>query len=55
MGEEFVKVAANKVSALEEAAKTLLKEWGQELKPVEVTVVSTDLRHNPDLDAVFGA
>lgn len=50
-GEDFVAMAKNKRQMIDEAAKTLFKEIGEE-PTLEEPV--RDLRHNPDLDAAFG-
>ena len=53
-GPEFVKMAAEKRSLVERAARRLLTEYNEPLEP-PAAAPPTDLRHNPDLDDVFGA
>jgi len=53
-GPDFVTVAEQKRAAVRAAASALMQQWGEplEIKPPDKP---TDLRHNPDLDAMFGA
>jgi DnaJ-domain-containing protein 1 len=53
-GAEFVSMAESKRAAVRAAAAALMQESGE---PLEVAAPEkpTDLRHNPDLDAMFGA
>jgi hypothetical protein len=56
LGEEFIKLAAIKREKIEAAALALLTPLGATLTPpAEPPPPPNDLRHNPDLDAVFGA
>jgi hypothetical protein len=55
MGPEFVEVARSKLDAIERAAATLLDTFGEKLQLDAEPPPADDLRHNPDLDAVFGA
>ncbi|MSR55175.1 MAG: hypothetical protein EXS09_18090 [Gemmataceae bacterium] len=52
-GTEFVSMAATKRANVERAAKQLLAAFNE---PLETPIAEqpTELRHNPDLDAVFG-
>jgi uncharacterized tellurite resistance protein B-like protein len=56
LGPTFVAKAEEMRAAVKAAAETLLAPFGVPLvaPPKEVPPASTDLRHNPDLDAVFG-
>lgn len=54
MGPEFMEMARKKLQAIETAATVLLQTWGQVLEPEASRPLTTELRHNPDLDAVFG-
>jgi uncharacterized tellurite resistance protein B-like protein len=51
-GAEFVAMADAKREAIRTAALALLKPFGADLDPKE-SPPSQDLRHNPDLDAMF--
>lgn len=55
MGPEFIQMAERKRRQVEEAAKTLMAEFGEELNPTVKEEKSQDLRHNPELDDLFGA
>jgi outer membrane biosynthesis protein TonB len=54
MGPEFVKLAEAKVAAVRRAAETLLGPMGERLETEPAHPPAKDLRHNPDLDDVFG-
>lgn len=54
MGAEFVKLAQDKIEMLRRAAESLLDEMGEKLETGQPTPPVQDLRHNPDLDDVFG-
>ncbi len=53
MGEEFVTMAEQKRAKIRQAAESLIAPFGEPLEKVVVPPPS-DIRHNPDLDAVFG-
>jgi hypothetical protein len=53
MGPEFLAVAEQKRRQLEQAARALIAPFHEDLV-VPVTQQPADLRHNPDLDALFG-
>ena len=53
-GPEFVTMAAEKRERAERAARHLLSEYNEPLEP-PTAPPPADLRHNPDLDDVFGA
>jgi tellurite resistance protein len=55
MGPEFVAVAQQKRQQIEQAARTLIAPWKEELVVPVGSPTAQDLRHNPDLDALFGA
>ena len=55
LGAEFVQMAQQKRQEIEQAARLLIAQWNEELIPKIATPVNQDLRHNPDLDALFGA
>jgi uncharacterized tellurite resistance protein B-like protein len=55
MGSEFVTVAENKRAALLAAATALLELWGEKLEPISPPSQPQELRHNHDLDVMFGA
>jgi len=55
MGSEFMVVAENKRAALLAAAAALLEQWGEKLETISLPSQPQELRHNPDLDAMFGA
>lgn len=52
-GPEFVKMAEQKRTAVRAAAESLMQRFGEPLEK-EVPAAPADLRHNPDLDAMFG-
>jgi hypothetical protein len=54
-GPEFVTMAAEKRTRVERAARHLLAEYNEPLEPPAASPPPADLRHNPDLDDVFGA
>lgn len=53
LGPEFAEMAEEKRALVRQAAEVLLKGLGAELEIPE-SPVQVDLRHNPDLDSVFG-
>src|SRR5262249_6641751 len=55
MGAEFVAMAESKRAAIRAAAETLLQPLGEPLEHPEQQTTPAELRHNPDLDAMFGA
>jgi hypothetical protein len=54
MGPEFVKLAQDKVALMRRAAESLLEAMGEKLETTPPAPSVQDLRHNPDLDDVFG-
>jgi hypothetical protein len=54
MGPEFVKMAEAKFAAVRRSASTLLEAIGERLDAALPISPPQDLRHNPDLDSVFG-
>ncbi len=54
LGPEFVKLAQDKLAALRRAAESLLETMGEKLETKPAAPPVQDLRHNPDLDDVFG-
>jgi tellurite resistance protein len=54
LGAEFAAMAERKRAELKAAAETLLAPFGVPLEAPPPPPPPTDLRHNPDLDAVFG-
>jgi uncharacterized tellurite resistance protein B-like protein len=54
-GPEFVQMAADKRDKAERAARHLLAGYNEPLEPPAAPPPPADLRHNPDLDDVFGA
>jgi hypothetical protein len=54
MGAEFVTMADAKLAALRRAAELLLGAMGESLDTDAPAPASQELRHNPDLDDVFG-
>jgi uncharacterized tellurite resistance protein B-like protein len=54
MGPEFVKLAQDKLATLRQAAESFLESMGEKLETKPSTPPIQDLRHNPDLDDVFG-
>jgi uncharacterized tellurite resistance protein B-like protein len=55
MGPEFVAMAQSKRQAIRAAAETLLRPLGEPLELPTRPTEPAELRHNPDLDAMFGA
>lgn len=55
LGPEFAALAAKKRAAVRTAAETLLRPFGEPLEISAVPAPPSELRHNPDLDAAFGA
>jgi tellurite resistance protein len=53
-GPEFVALAASKRQAVAAAARALIEPFGEALEKATAPL-PTELRHNPDLDDVFGA
>jgi uncharacterized tellurite resistance protein B-like protein len=53
-GPEFVRMAAEKRERAQQAARQLLAGYNEPLEAPKAEAPA-DLRHNPDLDAVFGA
>ncbi|HEX3152734.1 MAG TPA: TerB family tellurite resistance protein [Gemmataceae bacterium] len=54
-GSDFVKIATEKRDRAERAARHLLAGYNEPLEPPAAPPPPADLRHNPDLDDVFGA
>jgi uncharacterized tellurite resistance protein B-like protein len=54
-GPDFVKMAADKRDKAERAARHLLAGYNEPLEPPAAPPPPADLRHNPDLNDVFGA
>jgi uncharacterized tellurite resistance protein B-like protein len=54
MGPEFRRMADEKRAKLRAAAEDLLRPFGAPLDPPAAPPPPTDIRHNPDLDDVFG-
>jgi uncharacterized tellurite resistance protein B-like protein len=54
MGPEFRRMADEKRAKLRAAAEDLLRPFGAPLDPPAPPPPPTDIRHNPDLDDVFG-
>jgi hypothetical protein len=54
MGPEFVKMAEAKLTSLRRAAEVLLEAMGEQLETNAAKPPPQELRHNPDLDDVFG-
>ena len=54
MGPEFLKVAEKQQAAVRQAAEILLELMGEKLEVMPSEPSPQDLRHNPDLDDVFG-
>jgi uncharacterized tellurite resistance protein B-like protein len=52
-GPEFIQMASEKRERIQRAATHLLAEYNEPLEPPQA-VAPSDLRHNPDLDEVFG-
>ena len=55
MGPEFVAMAQSKREAMRAAAEGLLRPFGEPLERPDAPAEPTELRHNPDLDKMFGA
>lgn len=55
MGPDFVSMATRKRDAARAAAVALLESFGEKLDAAPPPAPPQDLRHNPDLDALFGA
>ena len=53
-GTDFVTLAKEKREKAERAARVLLEQLGAKLEEEKAPEAPKDLRHNPDLDAVFG-
>jgi uncharacterized tellurite resistance protein B-like protein len=54
-GPDFVKMATDKRDKAERAARHLLAGYNEPLEPPAAPPAPAELRHNPDLDDVFGA
>lgn len=54
LGTEFVTLAQTKLARLRRAAESLLDTMGEKLEAKPTTPPVPELRHNPDLDDVFG-
>lgn len=54
LGPEFERMAVKKRADLRQAAESLIARFGVPLDPPAAPPPSMDLRHNPDLDDVFG-
>ncbi|OAI46729.1 hypothetical protein AYO44_10820 [Planctomycetaceae bacterium SCGC AG-212-F19] len=54
MGREFLEMALSKREAIRAAAEALMQPFGEPLELPDAPANSADLRHNPDLDAMFG-
>jgi uncharacterized tellurite resistance protein B-like protein len=55
MGPDFVAMADSKRTAIRAAASALLEKLGEALETTPPAAAPQELRHNPDLDAMFGA
>jgi uncharacterized tellurite resistance protein B-like protein len=55
LGPEFVAMADSKRTAIRAAASGLLETLGEPLETTPPATAPPELRHNPDLDAMFGA
>lgn len=55
LGAEFAKLASVKRERLRQAAETLMLPFSASLEEPQAERITTDIRHNPDLDDVFGA
>jgi hypothetical protein len=53
-GPDFVAVAQGKREAVVEAARALIEPFGEPLEDAARPAEPPELRHNPDLDAMFG-
>ena len=54
LGPDFAVMAEAKRADLRKAALALIAPYGEPLDPPPAAVKSSDIRHNPDLDDVFG-
>lgn len=54
MGPEFTRLAEDKAARLRAAAEALIAPLGAPLEPPDAPPPPADLRHNPDLDDIFG-
>jgi hypothetical protein len=54
MGTDFARLASEKRTALRTAAETLIAPFGVPLDPLAAPPPPADIRHNPDLDDIFG-
>lgn len=54
MGPDFIAMADAKRNAVSNAARSLLAEFGEKLEEASAGAAPAPLRHNADLDAVFG-
>lgn len=54
-GDDFVRMAQEKRARAEAAARQLLTAYNEPLEAPDIPAPPADIRHNPDLDAVFGA
>jgi hypothetical protein len=54
MGPEFLKVAEKQQAVVRQAAEMLLESMGEKLEVTPPASPPQELRHNPDLDDVFG-
>jgi tellurite resistance protein len=54
-GPDFVTLATTKREAVRAAAEALIEPLGEKLEAEKPPAEPQDLRHNPDLDAMFGA
>lgn len=54
MGSDFARLAAEKRAALRTAAEALIAPFGVPLDPPAAPPPPADIRHNPDLDDIFG-
>jgi uncharacterized tellurite resistance protein B-like protein/Arc/MetJ family transcription regulator len=55
MGAEFVAMANRKLNAIRVAAEELIQPFGESLESQPERAEPAELRHNPDLDEMFGA
>lgn len=54
MGTDFARLASDKRTALRTAAEALIAPFGVPLDPPAAPPPPADIRHNPDLDDIFG-
>ncbi len=54
MGTDFARLASEKRAALRTAAEALIAPFGVPLDPPAAPAPPADIRHNPDLDDIFG-